>query len=150
MTSLLSFAHLVFALAVLAGPVVALILLRQPLDAHMAQRLAQIDLVNGIAATLVLVVGLVRVFYFGKGVNYYLHSLPFIVKLTLYCVATGLSLVSTLEIRQWAVQVKAGRVPVGTERKRSAMRSALRLQLACVVGMVICAVLAAEGIGSPD
>jgi putative membrane protein len=150
MTSLLSYAHLFFAVLVLAGPILALTLLRQPFDAQIAQRLQQVDLVNGIAATLTMVVGLVRLFYFGKGANYYFHNLPFISKLALYGTATGLSLVCTLEIKRWTAPLKAGRVPAVTERKFGAMRSALRLQLACVVGMVICAVLAAKGIGSPD
>jgi putative membrane protein len=148
MILLLSCAHLFFAVFVLAGPVFALILLRQPFDAHTAKRLQQVDLVNGIAAALVLAIGLMRLFYFGKGATYYFHSLPFISKLVLYGVASGLSLVSTLEIKRWAVPLKSGRLPFVAEGKFGAMRSALGWQLACVVGMVMCAVLAAQGIGS--
>lgn len=148
MTSFLSCAHLVFAVFVLAGPVVSLILLRQPLDARTAKRLQQVDLINGMAATLVLVIGLVRLFYFGKGAPYYFHSLPFIGKLTLYGVASGLSLVSTLEIKRWVAPLRSGHVPVVGERKLRAMRTALGWQAACVAGMVVCAALAAHGIGS--
>ena len=147
MTSFLSCAHLFFAVLVLAGPVVALVLLRQPFDVQTAKRLQQVDWVNGIAATLVLVIGLVRLFYFGKGAHYYFHNLPFIGKLTLYGVASGLSLVSTLEIRRWAAPLRSGRLPVVSERKWGVMRSALGWQAACVVGMVVCAVLAADGVG---
>ena len=142
MTSLLSYAHLVFATAGLAGPVVALALLGRPLDVGVARRLQQVDLANGIAATLVLLVGLVRLFYFGKGADYYFHNLPFIGKLVLYGVASLLSLVSTLEIKRWGVPLRAGRLPVVTAQKLAQMRIALRWQLACVVGMVVCAVLA--------
>ncbi len=148
MTSFLSFAHLVFAVLVLAGPVVSLILLRQPLDAKTANRLQQVDLINGMAATLVLVIGLMRLFCFGKGAPYYFHSLPFIGKLTLYVVASGLSRVSTLEIKRWVAPLRSGHVPVVGERKLRAMRTALGWQAACVASMVMCAALAAHGIGS--
>lgn len=143
MTTLLSYSHLVFAALVLAGPAIALVLLGRPFDMDTATRLRQVDLVNGIAATLVLVIGLVRVFYFGKGADYYFHNLPFLGKLVLYGVASGLSMVSTLEIKRWVVPLKAGRLPVFTEHKRGQMRSALGWQLVCVVGMGVCAVLAA-------
>lgn len=149
MTSFLSHAHLFLAVLVLAGPALALVLLRQPFDSRIARRLQQIDLINGVAATLILLIGLVRLFHFGKGPDYYFHNLPFIGKLVLYGIATGLSLVSTLEIRRWAEPLAAGRTPAITARQFGAMRVALSLQLACVIGMVICAVLAAGGTRLP-
>jgi len=148
MTTFLSYSHLFFAVLVLAGPIIALAVLGRPFDLVAAKRLQQVDLLNGIAATLVLVIGLVRLFYFGKGAHYYFHNLPFIGKLVLYGVASGLSLVSTLEIKRWAAPLKMGRLPVVAEHRHGQMRSALAWQLACVVGMVVCAVLAAEGVGS--
>lgn len=149
MTSFLSHAHLFLAVLVLAGPALALVLLHQPFDSRIARRLQQIDLINGVAATLILLIGLVRLFHFGKGPDYYFHNLPFIGKLVLYGIATGLSLVSTLEIRRWAEPLAAGRTPAITARQFGAMRVALSLQLACVIGMVICAVLAAGGTRLP-
>lgn len=145
MTSLLSHAHLFLAVVVLAGPALALILLRQPFDSMIARRLQQVDWINGVAATLILLIGLVRLFHFGKGSDYYFHNLPFIGKLVLYGIATGLSMVSTLEIRRWTEPLAAGRTPTITDRQFGAMRVALSLQLACVIGMMICAVLAAGG-----
>lgn len=148
MTELLSVAHLFFALLVLAGPLIALHLLRRPIDLASAMRLRQIDALNGIAATLVLLIGLVRLFYFGKGSDYYVHNLPFITKLVLYGVASGLSLVTTLEIRRWAAALGRGSAPVVTGPKLGQMRRALGWQLGCVLGMGACAMLAARGIGS--
>ena len=148
MASFLSYAHLFFALLVVAGPVLGLIFLGQPFDMNNAQRLRQVDLVNGIAATLVLVIGLVRLCCFGKGAQVYFHNIPFLTKLALYGVATGLSLVSTLEIRRWAPSLNAGNLPVVSAHKLGNMRSAQGWQLACVGAMVVCAVLAAQGMGS--
>lgn len=144
---LLAYSHLFFAALVFAGPVLALVLLRRPWDLNAAQRLRQVDMVNGTAATLVLLIGLVRLFCFGKGVDYYVHSIPFVTKLVLYGVATGLSLVSTLEIKRWGPALRQGRVPLLGDRKRGQMRTALGWQLLCVVGMAACATLAARGLG---
>ena len=148
MTDMLSYSHLFFAILVLAGPIIALALLSRPLDVVTAKRLQQYELFNSIAATLVLLVGLMRLFYFGKGADYYFHNLPFISKLVLYGVASGLSMVPTLEIKRWTTPLKRGSVPVVTEQKLSQMRYVLGGQLACVLGMAVCAVLAARGIGS--
>ena len=147
MASLLAYSHLVFAALVLVGPVLALVLLSRPWNIATAQRLRQVDLVNGMAATLVLVIGLLRLFYYGKGPDYYFHNLPFVTKLLLYGVATGLSLVSTLEVKRWGPALHLGRLPVLGDQKRSHMRTTLVWQLVCVVGMAVCAALAARGIG---
>ena len=148
MSDLLSYSHLFFAILVLAGPIIALALLRRPFDVVTAQRLQHCDLINGAAATLVLLVGLLRLFYFGKGADFYFHNLPFISKLVLYGVASGLSLVPTLEIKRWAAPLKRGSVPLVTQHKLSQMRGVLGGQLLCVLGMAVCAVLAARGVGS--
>ncbi|MCU0932560.1 MAG: DUF2214 family protein [Serpentinimonas sp.] len=148
MSQLLSLAHLLFAAIVLACPVLGLALLGQPFNRLTATLLRRVEWVNGMAAVLVLVIGLVRLFHFGKGVDHYLHNLPFLGKLVLYGVASGLSLVSTLEIRRWGAPLKAGRLPEVAQHRLSAMRSALAWQLACGVGMAVLAVLAANGVGS--
>jgi putative membrane protein len=110
--------------------------------------LQHIDLVNGIAATVVLVIGLARLFYFGKGVDYYFHSLPFITKLVLYAIASGLSLPATLEIKRWREPLKSGRLPTVSEQKMRHLRIFIGWQAACVLGMLVCATLAARGVGS--
>lgn len=148
MINLLSYSHLFFVALVFAGPVAALALLRRPLDATTATRLRRVDTLNGLAATLVLVIGLVRLFYVGKGPDYYFHSLPFVSKLVLYAVASGLSLVSTLEIRRWAAALKTGDAPLVSRQKLGQMRRALGWQLVCVLGMAGCAALASRGLGA--
>lgn len=148
MTSLLAYSHTFFAFLVFAGPVFALVLLHRTWDIATAQRLRQVDLVNGTAATLVLVIGLLRLFYFGKGPSYYFLNLPFVFKLVLYGVASSLSLVLTLEVKRWGASLPLGLLPFLGDRKRSQLRMALGWQLACVLGMAACAVLAANGVGS--
>lgn len=147
MSDLLARAHLGLALLTLIGPVVAWVLLRRPLDLATASRLRRVDALNAGAATLVLLVGLLRMFHFGKGPDHYLHLVPFLVKLVLYAVASGLSFVCTRELRSWAAPLRQGRVPALRANQRDRMRRALVGQTLCVLGMVLCAALAARGWG---
>lgn len=49
-------------------------LIHQELTLASARRLLMTDMVYGIAASALLVIGLLRVFFFEKGANYYFHS----------------------------------------------------------------------------
>ena len=115
-------------------------------DLRRARVLRKLDTVNAIAATLVLLIGVIRIFYLEKGAAYYFHNGPFIAKLVLYGVASMLSLVPTLEIRLWRVPLEKGLLPVVSSNRLSRMRTVAYAQLACIFAMAACAVLAARGI----
>lgn len=117
---------------------------RQP-SVSRARLLRRADIVNGIAATLVLVVGLVRVFYMEKGASYYLGNGPFLAKLAFYGLASVLSLVPTLEMRRWQLPLKSGQLPIVGRQKLNALRAVAYAQLVCLVAMALCASLAARG-----
>jgi putative membrane protein len=122
------------------------LLLRQSFDFVTARWLSRIDMINGIAATLVLAVGLIRVAYFEKGTDYYFQNGPFIAKLALYGLASVLSLVPTLEIMRWRAFLKQGQLPAVRPQKLIRMRAVAYGQLACVIAMMVFAALAASGV----
>ena len=102
-------------------------------------------MLNGIAATLVLLVGLVRVFYLEKGSAYDFGNVPFLSKLGFYGLASVLSLVPTLEVRRWRVPLQLGQLPTVSDQKLTALCTVAYLQLACLAAMAMCANLAAQG-----
>lgn len=146
MQLLFAFLHHLAVLTVLASALMSILHLRQSFDLVTARRLSRIDMINGLAATLVLVVGLVRVAYLEKGTDYYFHNGPFIAKLALYGLASVLSLVPTLEIMRWRAFLKQGQLPAVLPQKLILMRAVAYGQLACVIGMMVFAALAARGI----
>jgi putative membrane protein len=77
-TIFLAFLHHLAAFALVAALTVELVLLNGELTLKSARRLQMIDAVYGASAGLLLLVGLLRVFYFEKGAAYYFHSAPFI------------------------------------------------------------------------
>ncbi len=150
MTTLFATLHHTAVLALLVCTLVSLYPLRQPLTVPGARLLRRTDMFNGIAAALVLVVGLVRVFYLEKGRAYYFSNGPFLAKLGFYGIASLLSLVPTLELRRWRAPLDMGQLPAVSDQKLTALRTVAFLQLACLVVMALCANLAAHGEGVSD
>jgi len=148
MTTLFATFHHLAVLTLLGCTVLSIVQLRRPWDLPRARLLRATDRVNGMAATLVLVVGLVRVMYLEKGAGYYFHNGPFLAKLALYGVASVLSLLPTLEIMRWRAPLKQGTLPMVPPRQWARMRTVATLQLLCIFGMAACANLAARGVDS--
>ena len=115
-------------------------LIRLPLDPANARRLAFADMVVGISAGVLIVVGLLRVFHFEKGCAFYLHNAAFIAKMALFVAVALLSIYPTLKFLSWRKGgVDATAVP--------AIRRILHLELVGVVLILLCAALMARGIG---
>src|SRR5258707_2076175 len=96
MTTLFAFLHHVAAFTPVGALAVEFVLLRGELTLTTARKLPIVDLVLGIAAGVLLVVGLARVFYFEKGAAYYFSSHAFLTKLSLFVVIGLLSIVPTV------------------------------------------------------
>lgn len=146
MTALFAALHHLAVVTLLGCSLMSIVQLRQPFDLSSARRLRAMDGLNGLAATLVLLVGLVRVLYLEKGAAYYFHNGPFIAKLVVYGLASVLSLVPTLEMLRWRVPLKHARLPSSSPQKLTQLRIVAYLQLACLVAMMACAILAARGV----
>lgn len=145
MTTLFAAVHHAAVLTLMVCSLVSIYQLRQPLTVGGARILRSTDMLNGIAATLVLVVGLVRVFYLEKGWSYYFGNGPFLAKLGFYGLASMLSLVPTLEVRRWHAPLQQGRLPTLSDQKLTALRTVAYLQVVCLAAMAACANLAANG-----
>lgn len=146
MTTLFAALHHAAVLTLFICALLSIYQLRQPLTLPGANRLRKTDMLNGIAATLVLVVGLVRVFYLEKGSAYYFSNGPFLAKLAFYGLASVLSLVPTLEMRRWHTPLKNGQLPMLSDQKLITLRAVAYLQLACLAAMATCASLAVRGV----
>jgi len=146
MSSLFAFLHHVAAFTLVAALSVELLLIKDELSAQRARKLRLADLVYGIAAGVVLLVGLLRVFYFEKGASYYFHSIPFVAKLSLFVVIGLASIYPTVEFASWREPLKQGRAPNVDPRKRRAIRAVIHGEPAGVVVLILCAALMARGL----
>ncbi len=66
-----------------------------------AQKVAIADGVYGASALTILITGILRVIYFGKGTEYYLHNPFFWVKIGIFIIISLLSLYPTITFILW-------------------------------------------------
>ena len=139
MSAFMAFLHHVAAFALVAALAVEFVVIRDELTPRTARRLARADLVVGLSAGVLLVVGLLRVFYFEKGAAFYLHNSAFIAKMVLFVLVALLSIYPTLKFLAWRRGIDPTAVPN--------IRRLLHLELVGVVLILLCAALMARGIG---
>ena len=125
MSAFFAFLHHLAAFALVASLVVEFVVTRDELNARTARRLAFADLVVGVSAGVLLVVGLLRVFYFEKGAAFYFSNGAFIAKLVLFFAVALLSIYPTLKFMRWRRDPNPAEVP--------AVRRVLHLELIGVV-----------------
>ena len=147
MPALFAFLHHAAAFVLFATLFAEMVLLGGELSLQSARRIQIYDMVFGIAASVVLVVGLLRVFYFEKGAEYYFHSAPFIAKMTLFVAVGLLSIYPTLVFLSWRKATGQGQVPVLEPAQRRKLRMVIHAELTGVVLILLCAAMMARGIG---
>jgi putative membrane protein len=147
MAALFAFVHHIAAFTLFAAIVTELLLVRDRLTLVSARRLQLTDIVLGISAGALLVVGLLRVFYFEKGAYYYFHSWAFSVKFGLFIVVALISIIPTIEFLSWRKAISSGQVPALSDEKRRRLSAILHWELIGLSVIILCAVLMARGIG---
>lgn len=147
MAAFFAFLHHLAAFALVAALVVEFVLLRDDLTLRSARKVLLADMILGITAAIVFIVGLGRVFHFEKGAYYYFHNWAFIGKLSLFVLVAVASIVPTREFLSWRSAVKQGQVPVVEAPRMRSIRLIVHLELAAIVLILLCAALMAKGVG---
>jgi putative membrane protein len=145
MSTLFAFLHHLFAFTLVAAVAIEFTLVRQELTVASARRLQVTDAVLGVAAAALLVIGLLRVFYFEKGASYYFHSHAFLTKFALFIIIGLLSIIPTLEFLSWRGAIKAGQVPVVDAGRLRRVSAVIHAELAAIVVILLCAAIMARG-----
>lgn len=150
MPAFFAFLHHLAAFTLVAALILEHVLIKDEFNIKTARKLQVADIIFGVSAGIVLIVGFLRVFLFEKGDSYYFHSLPFIAKLVLFTLIGLLSIYPTVEFLSWRKSLKAGRLPVVSDGKRRLIRSLIHWELIAVVLVILSASLMARGVGNFD
>jgi putative membrane protein len=145
MSTLFAFLHHLVAFTLVSAIAVELVLLRQELTPRLARRLGITDAVLGVAAAMLLIVGLHRVFLFEKGAAFYFSDPAFLTKFAVFVAVAVISLVPTVELLRWRKAIKAGRAPQVSAKKLKLMRAVIHGELLGVVVILLCAAIMAKG-----
>ncbi|MFZ6649555.1 DUF2214 family protein [Undibacterium sp. TJN25] len=143
----IAFLHHLAFIAIMVSLSAEMLLLAEPLSLQSARKIQKLDAAYGLAAGLILVLGLLRVMHFEKGPQYYLHSGPFIAKMTLFIVAGLVSIYPTVVFIKWGKSLKQGVVPDVSTQQRRRLRGIIHLELTLLALVILAAAMMAKGIG---
>jgi putative membrane protein len=145
--ALMAFLHHLAAFTLVASLAYEHIAFRTDLTLTDARRIQRADLIYGISAGVILIAGLLRVFFFEKGVNYYTHNLFFWTKMASFVLLGLLSIYPTLRFLSWAKVLAGNQIPEITQKELSQIKLLLRVELALVVLILFSAAMMARGVG---
>jgi putative membrane protein len=145
MSTLFAFLHHVSAFTLVSALAIQFVLIRQELTLASARRLRITDTVYGAAAGALLVIGLLRVFLFEKGSDYYFHSHAFMAKLSIFVVIGLLSIIPTMEFLSWRKSLDAGQLPVIPAKKLRQITAVIHGELLAIVLILLFAAIMARG-----
>ncbi|MBE8985761.1 DUF2214 family protein [Nostoc sp. LEGE 12450] len=122
--------------------------LKKELSLNEAWKIVIADAVYGISATVVLVTGILRVIYFGKGTDYYLSNPVFYAKVVVFIVVGLLSLYPTISFIGWVKSLQQGQAPKLELLKLNRLIWLIRIELVGFTLIPFLAAIMARGIGT--
>jgi putative membrane protein len=120
--------------------------LKKDLSLAEAWRVVIADGIYGLSATTILVTGILRVLYFGKGTDYYLSSPVFYTKISIFIVISLLSLYPTFSFLTWIKDLRNEQTPKLELLQVQRLTWLIRGELAGFVIIPLFAAILARGI----
>ena len=136
---LLASLHHLLAFGLVAMLVTQSVLLSRTLDGAAIRRLGGVDRGYGIVASLLLIVGLTRVFHGIKGADFYLHNPWFHAKFGAFLLAALLSILPTLRFLRWRKALKADPAWLPPESEAATLRRIVRIELMLIAVILVAA-----------
>jgi putative membrane protein len=148
MTSgIMAFLHHLAAFTLVGSLIYEHTTFRRDLTLVDARRIQRMDLIYGISAGFILIVGLLRVFYFEKGATYYAHNWFFWTKMAGFALAALLSIYPTIRFVSWNKFFTRNQAPEIPEREVRRIKMIMRLELLAIVIILFSAAMMARGVG---
>jgi putative membrane protein len=146
-SAFMAFLHHLFAFTLVACVVYEFIAYHKGLTIEEARRIQRADLMYGISAGVLLVVGLLRVYFFEKGPAFYSQSPFFWVKMTAFVLVGLLSIDPTVRYLRWNKTLKENKVPEISDNEFKRTRLLLTLEVIGLAVIIFAAAFMARGIG---
>jgi putative membrane protein len=147
LSALLAFVHHLGAFALVSAIVAEFLLTKGDISPITARKLLIADFMVGVSAAIVLTAGVLRVLFFEKGLDYYLHNYAFLGKMTLFVAVGLISVIPTRQFLSWRNSISRGEAPIIGTDSMMRIRRIIHLELAGVVLILFCAALMAKGVG---
>lgn len=146
-TALMAFLHHLLAFALTACIVYEFIAYRKDMSIAEIRRIQRVDIAYGISAGLLILVGILRVFFFEKGPNFYLNNPFFWLKMNAFLVVGLLSIDPTIRYIRWNRTLRQNDVPEISDSEYRRTRLLLWLEVLGIGVILLAAALMARGVG---
>ena len=123
-----------------------LVFLSQTPSLTTAKNIQRADMIYGLSALLVVLMGFIRVYYFEKGPDYYFNNPFFWIKLNAFAGVGLLSIYPSIKFFQWKALLKSKTAPLLTTQTYHILRTLLILEVIGLLVMMISASLMAKGV----
>ena len=145
--AIFAYLHYLSIIGVFITLVIELILFKPSLTHREARVIQRTDSVYGLSALMVLVTGLLRAFYFGKGYEYYFGNNIFLLKLGLFLVVGILSIYPTIVFIKWRKFIKPGESLTVDKSRAVRVMNLIRLEVLIILFLPLLAALMSRGFG---
>jgi len=146
-TSLMATLHHLGAFMVAATLVYEFVAYRKNMSVDEMRRIQRVDAWYGVSAGVVLIAGLLRVFFFEKGAAFYSQNPMFWIKMGLFVLVGLFSIYPTIRFIRWNTPLNAGHPPEIPDDEFKRVRLLLSLELVCLILILFAAPAMARGIG---
>ncbi len=146
-SAIMAFLHHLAAFTLAAAIIYEHTTFRKNLSLVDARRIQRMDIVYGVSAGVVLIVGLLRVFYFEKGAAFYAQNWFFWTKMLGFALAALLSIYPTVRFVSWRRFFARNEAPAISDQEFSRIKLILRLEMLAVAVILFSAAMMARGIG---
>ena len=146
-SAIMAFLHHLAAFALTGAIVYEHITFRKDLSLAEARRIQIMDIVYGISAGVLVIVGLLRVFYFEKGAAFYAQNWFFWTKMVGFGLVGLLSIYPTLRFISWRKLTARNQVPELSDQDVRRIKLILRLETLAIAIIIFSAAMMARGLG---
>ena len=147
LASLMAFLHFAAVFGIVGALVYQRITFSRNPTLAEARHIQACDRMYGISATLLLIVGALRVVYFEKGWAFYGHSPFFHAKMALFVAVGLMSIYPTIKFAGWGKATSKGQAPTMTDAEYATISRVLKLEMMGLFAIALCASLMAKGVG---
>jgi len=146
-SALMAFLHHLAAFTLTGSIIYELVAFHKDLTLAEARRIQRMDIVYGISAGVVLIVGLLRVFNYEKGAPFYAQNWFFWTKMAGFALVALLSIYPTVRFLSWIKSLAKNEPPQMTDQEVSTIKLILRLEMVGIAVILLSAALMARGVG---
>jgi putative membrane protein len=146
-SALMAFLHHLAAFTLTGSIIYELVAFHKDLTLAEARRIQRMDIVYGVSAGVVLIVGLLRVFNYEKGAPFYAQNWFFWTKMAGFALVALLSIYPTVRFLSWIKALAKNEPPKLTDNEVSTIKLILRLEIVGIIIILLSAALMARGVG---